>query len=131
MDLRPYRADDRHACLALLQPSPDLEAFLTAPAGPFFVMEHDGALIGCGGYVTEARTARLVWGVIRPDMRRQGLGRFLLMYRLREIGKLGSIETVSVDVPPEFAPFFEKQGFHTSGARDGRTVLVKRLTVCA
>lgn len=126
MDLRPYRPDDLQPCLAVLGPSAEFEAFLTAPTGPYFVMEHDGALIGCGGYVIEARTARLVWGAIRQDMRHQGLGRLLLMYRLREIGKLGKIETVSVEVPPEYAGFFESQGF-----RGGPTSFVKRLTVCS
>jgi N-acetylglutamate synthase-like GNAT family acetyltransferase len=138
MDIRPYRPADLPACLAVLDSHlpeaglrAEFEAFLTAPEGPYFVLEHDGALIGCGGYVVQASAARLVWGVIRRDAQHQGLGRFLLMYRLREIGKETGIETVSVEVPAEAAGFFEAQGFRRAADRGGQLTLVKRLIVCS
>ena len=138
MDLRPYRPADLPGCLAVLDSHlPDagqraeFETFLTAPRGSYFVLEHDRSLVGCGGYVAQAPTARLVWGVIRRDAQHQGLGRFLLMYRLREIGKVANIETVSVEVPPDAAGFFEAQGFRKAGERGARVTLVKRLIVCS
>jgi hypothetical protein len=69
--------------------------------------------------------------MIRSDLQRQGLGRYLLMYRLREIGKLPGIERVSVHVPRPVAPFFETQGFRVAGMTGGQVELVKKLTVCA
>jgi N-acetylglutamate synthase-like GNAT family acetyltransferase len=138
MDLRPYGSIDRDACLAIFDsPSPSERArfdeFLKAPDGPYFVMEHDGAVVGCGGYTVgpEPDVATLVWGIIRNDLRRQGLGRFLLMFRLREIGKAGSIQRVLVETSQDTAKFYESQGFKVAGETDGRVVLVKKLTVCA
>ena len=101
MDVRPYLPVDRDLCLAVFDSNTpdffeshsrrDFEKFLDCPGGPYFVMEHDGAIIGCGGYSVEDEKApaRLVWGMVRRDWRRQGLGRFLLLFRLREITKKG------------------------------------------
>ena len=95
----------------------------------YMVMEHEGELVGCGGYRVDAETkrARLEWGMIQRGCQRKGLGRFLLLYRLREIGKSADIEFVTVDAPPAVAPFFERQGFKPGSG----TTLVMRLKVCS
>jgi hypothetical protein len=142
MDIRPYLAEDRAACLGVFDsispapPSSDrtrFEMFLGNPDGPFFVLQHENAVIGCGGYTVAPgqQSAHLVWGLIRSDSQRQGLGRFLLMYRLREIGKLAGIERVLVETPRAVARFFEGQGFKIVNVDGDRFELVKRLTVCA
>jgi len=140
MDIRPYNPADRHACLTIFDltecRSPatreEFERFLEHPSGPYFVMEHDGSIIGCGGYTSGAApgVASLVWGMIRDDVRGQGLGRFLLMYRLREIAREPTIERVVVEVPAGMAGFFEHQGFKPTVRREDRVELVKRLAVC-
>jgi N-acetylglutamate synthase-like GNAT family acetyltransferase len=91
------------------------------------VLEHEGAIVGCGGYALSPPSARLVGISIRPDARRQGLGRYLLMYCLREIGKAGGIDVVTVEAPPESAGFLESQGFRPAGS----ATYIKKLTVCA
>lgn len=138
MDLRPYLPTDRAACLAVLDSTgcapEQRKAFarhLDRPAGPFFVMEHDGAIVGCGGYEIADDVARLNWGAVRREFQAMGLGRLLLMYRLREIGKAGNIQRVLVDAPVQTAAFFEKQGFKIMGQESSRIQLVKKLTVCA
>lgn len=138
MDLRPYRPADRTACLAVFDSNsaPDrlkFEDFLQSPEGPYFVMEHDGEIIGCGGYVLEPDqpVASLVWGMIRRDSHGQGLGRFLLMYRLREISKSGRIDRVRLETSPPVAKFFEGQGFRIVGEVNDRVEMVKKLTVCS
>ena len=117
----------------------EFEKFLDQPDGVYFVMEHDGAIVGCGGYAAEAQNglASLVWGLVRSDSHKLGLGRFLLMYRLREIGKLDGIRMVRLDTSQRAAPFFEKQGFKVVGiVKVGyapgldRMEMVKKLTVC-
>src|SRR5580765_3460025 len=122
MDVRAYSPADRAACLAVfdsntpqfLDPAErrDFETFLDAVDCSYFVMEHDGAVAGCGGYAIAADTSRasLVWGMVRGDLLKLGLGRFLLMYRLREITKGGGVELVSLGTSQHAAPFFEKQG---------------------
>lgn len=141
MDLRPYTSADRLACLeifdsllpAQINPAtrPLLEAWLDGPLGAYFVMEHDGCIVGSGGYtISPDRTAAtLEWGMVRRDSQRLGLGRFLLMYRIREIGGLGTVSLVVAHPPRPSAAFFEKQGFRPAGA--GQDAWIKKLTVCS
>src|SRR5260370_31745648 len=59
MDVRPYQSSDRDACLALFDSNVPrffaalerggFESFLDAPDCSYFVMEHEGAVLGCGG----------------------------------------------------------------------------------
>ena len=149
MDIRPYLPSDRQACLAVFDSNtPDffeshersgLEEFLSSPNCSYFVMEHEGSIAGCGGYsISEEKAlARLVWGMVRRDWHRQGLGRLLLLFRLREITKAGGVQMVRLDTSQHAAPFFERQGFKvTSVAKDGysagldRVELTMKLSVC-
>lgn len=149
MDIRPFRTDDREACLTVFDSNtPDYFApaerdgfarFLDAAASPYFAMEHDGKIAGCGGFSIVGNAATLSWGMIRRDLHRNGLGRFLLLYRLREITRSApAVELVSLDTSQLAAPFFESQGFRIAGRTpDGygpgldRIAMVKRLIVCA
>lgn len=150
MDIRSYAPDDLENCLVLFDSNTpryfvesersDFEQFLTHLDCPYFVLEHEGAIIGCGGYVVtvDQHAARLRWGMVRVDSHRNGLGRFLLLFRLREIGKLGHIQLVHLQTSQHSAPFFEKQGFKTVAVvQDGFTAgmdkveMVKKLTVCS
>jgi N-acetylglutamate synthase-like GNAT family acetyltransferase len=142
MDARPYQPRDRAGCLQVFDSlTPHLiapearhyfETFLDEPDCPYFVLEHEDAIAGCGGFAVSLSedTARLLWGMIRSDLQRLGLGRFLLLYRMREIGKTGTVETVHAETSLQSAPFFEMQGFRVRGVADGRVELTKKLTVC-
>jgi N-acetylglutamate synthase-like GNAT family acetyltransferase len=138
MDLRPYLPSDREACLEIFDSNfpretrGQFERFLQQSPATYFVMEHEGALLACGGYHLDAvqGLATLVWGMVRRDSQKMGLGRYLLMYRLREIGKAGGIDRVRLQTSPESAKFFEAQGFKVVNAANHRVELLKKLTVC-
>ena len=142
MDLRPYSPGDLHHCLAVfdsnspqfLDPSArrEFEDFLDQLSCPYFVMEHDGAIVGCGGYSIEQenKLAHLVWGMVRSDSHKLGLGRYLLLFRLREITKAGGIQTVHLDAPQHSAKFYEKQGFKVIGNGLDRVEMMMKLVVC-
>ena len=138
MEPRPYRPSDRDACLAVfdsnnLPDRPAFESFLGGPAN-FTVLEHEGGIVGCGGYsIGPEGIATLLHGMIRRDLRRMGLGRFLLLYRLRQISKSAiDVRFAHLTTTPEAAPFYEKQGFKPSSVReDGTLAFVMKLTVCA
>jgi GNAT superfamily N-acetyltransferase len=149
MEVLPFTPLHAAACLALFDANTpdafhpgeraDFVAFLAAPTYPYFVLVHDDAVVACGGFrqIEGAPAARLHWGMVRPDLQRQGLGRYLLLYRLREIGKLPGVEIVECGTTPLSAPFFEKQGFHPiSLQKDGwgpgmdRIEMRKKLAVC-
>ena len=130
MDIRAYAAADREGCLAVLESLGgeglvDFAAYLDG--GPrYFVAEHDGQIVGCGG----VGEGRLEWGMVHRAMQRQGLGRFLLYYRMREVGKLGTFEHVQVRVPRGVAGFYAGQGFREAGGDANWVVMSKRLAVC-
>lgn len=133
MELRPFKSEDSEDCLALLETGHDgFAAFLDQPGVNFRVLENDGRIVGCGGFriKPEQATAELEWGIIHTTLRRQGVGRYLLMARLHEISRLNSVQFASVLVPMEFAGFYEKQGFRPQGVEAGLARLVKKLTVC-
>ncbi len=134
MDPRPYIQTDQAHCLELHEPTKRkvFEEFLTTNPTTFYVLEHNQQILGAGGYIlSDDRTqANLVWGTIRKDLRGQGLGRFLLMYRLREIGKTNTVQTVRVETPSHTAAFFEKQGFKLTNIHADHVELIKKLTVC-
>ena len=143
MDIRGYAVSDRENCLAVFDTNmpeyfgqaarAEFEAFLDAPGGPYFVMDHEGAIVGCGGYTVSGPLARLTWGMIRRDLQRQGLGRFLLLYRMREMTRgTSGVEYAGLTATRHAAPFFESQGFRSVGMTDvGLVEMTKRLIVCA
>jgi N-acetylglutamate synthase-like GNAT family acetyltransferase len=144
MEIRDYQSSDFEACLRLFDSNaPEhfapgercaFEAFLAAPTGTYYVMENDGELLGCGGFARENDPAlvSLTWGLIRRDLHRQGLGRFLLFYRLREIGKLPGVNSVRLSTTTRSQGFFERAGgFRVAAVEQDRVEMVKRLAVCA
>ena len=140
MDIRNYSRSDAEACLRLFhsnQPTAGqntFEEFLQSPPGSYYVMENEGELLGCGGFChsSEPGFARLTWTLIRHDLHRNGLGKFLLFFRLREIAKLPGISMVELETTPQTAGFFEKAGgFRVVGpAGPDRVRMVKKLAVC-
>jgi N-acetylglutamate synthase-like GNAT family acetyltransferase len=150
MDVRPYSPSDKAACLAVFDSNTprffdpierqDFETFLDAPYSSYFVMEHDGVIVGCGGYSIEEdhSLASLVWGMVRGDLHKRGLGRFLVMFRLREITKANGANLVRLATSQHAAPFFEKQGFKVVRTeKDGyasgmdRVEMRMKLSVCS
>ncbi len=135
MDIRPYTAADRAACLAVCDsvlPGTAREAFgaYLDEGNPYFVAEHEGGIIGGGGFRTDGDGARLLWGMVHRDWQRQGLGRFLLFFRMREITKQADVTHVHLVAPPDAAGFYAAQGFREI-SRDGEWVTMsKRLAVC-
>ncbi|MBY0504341.1 MAG: GNAT family N-acetyltransferase [Bryobacteraceae bacterium] len=150
MEIRNYKPADAEACLRLFDAAGSsfyaeeergrFARFLESPPGTYYVMENNGDLVGCGGFAAlgEPETVTLTWGVIRRDLHGQGLGRFLLFYRLKEIGRLAGISQVKLETTPKVAGFFQKAGgFHiTATETDGfgpgldKVSMVKRLAVC-
>src|SRR5579863_9346104 len=132
MDVRPYSPAEKAACLAVFDSNMPrffdsaergpFEVFLDAPFCSYFVMEHDGAIVGCGGYAVEQEgsLASLVWGMVRSDLHQRGLGRFLVMFRLKEITKASGAQIVRLGTSQHTAGFFERLGFKVAGIeKDG------------
>jgi N-acetylglutamate synthase-like GNAT family acetyltransferase len=125
--LRPYAEQDHAACVAMFEGNtprffsmtelPDFEQFLTDLRHPFWVIENeDQEIIGCGGvtFVADKSSAGLCWGMIRNDMHRQGLGRFLFLARLVYISQQTPDCLVTNDTNQYTCGFFERMGFHVT-----------------
>ena len=93
---RAYRPDDQAACLAILHSnldryfSPgDVEEFLhflASPPGFYGVLESpDGSIAGCGGVAVRDAIGVLTWGMVHADGHGKGLGRLLLIERLKKL----------------------------------------------
>jgi N-acetylglutamate synthase-like GNAT family acetyltransferase len=141
MDLRRYQTSDREGCLAVFDSnSPDFAhareraafaAFLDNPPGPYFVLDHDGVIAGCGGYAFEnPDLASLCWILVRRDLHRNGLGRLLVFSALRKITQDGDPMMVRLRATPLTAAFFEKQGFRAVETTGDGVEMSKKLKVC-
>lgn len=125
--LRPYAEQDRTDCVAMFEGNtprffsmaelPEFEQFLTELPDPFFVIENsDHEIIGCGGvtFSQDKSSSGLCWGMIRNDMHKQGLGRFLLLVRLVYIGQQSPNCLVTNDTNQYTCGFFERMGFQVT-----------------
>ncbi|MEH6701891.1 GNAT family N-acetyltransferase [Parasphingorhabdus sp.] len=120
--VQPYVVADKPACLAIFDSNvseffdsterEDFAAFLDNPGGEYFILERDGAVIGCGGFAKEDRgQARFTWGMVDRNCHGQGLGRLLAEYRLQAIADADDYSEVELFTTPMVAPFFVKLGF--------------------
>lgn len=150
MEIRSYAAADAEGCLAVFESNRPryfaenererFAEFLASGPSTYYVMEHEGQVLGCGGWAAEAEPGlvSLTWGMVRADLHRKGLGRLLLFYRLKEIGKQAGVERVRMETTQHVAGFFERAGgfrvVQTEpdgyGAGLDRVTMIKRLVVC-
>ncbi|MBK4734174.1 GNAT family N-acetyltransferase [Noviherbaspirillum pedocola] len=136
--IRPYRDADRDAVIAAFRSNvpehfpaseePWLVSALEEPDGPFFVIEDEGEIVGCGGYELSDfyNLGTLVFGLLRADRHRTGLGRMLLLHRLLAMAEDPMRPRyVTIDTHPHVAGFYLRHGFHemarwSGGYRSGR-----------
>jgi predicted GNAT family N-acyltransferase len=123
LHFRPYDPADEAACLRLFdsntpkffgaQERPDFESFLQRQPCPFFVVEKDGQIVACGGYGedTQANAIELAWGMVQNDLHHQGLGKFLLIERLKLIFRANPNARVIIDTSQHSQDFFARLGF--------------------
>jgi N-acetylglutamate synthase-like GNAT family acetyltransferase len=134
MRIRAYEPNDREACLRILDSNVP-EYFLASDRDEvatflddlerlgvrYFVVEDDaGKIVACGGVGVDDSTkdARLCWGMVERARHRQGIGRMLLVERLRAAMSLGA-KTASLATISKVEGFFAHEGFtFTSGEDD-------------
>lgn len=132
MEARAYTPADRDACVALLAARGadpvEWEAFLAGPeGGRFWVLEHEGAVLACGGLAArDGDCDELVYGVVEARLERQGLGRFLLLYRARQ----SRTARLEAEVPAAYLRFWEKNGFRVVGGTAERPRVARKMAVC-
>jgi len=122
--VRPYRCEDRAACLAIFDGNtpeyfaPDerseFAAFLDAGSVDYLVLETTaGDVIGCGGYYVKSPggVAGLAWGMVDRAWHKRGIGRQLLDARLTLLRRSSHALVVRVNTSQNSRGFFEHCGF--------------------
>lgn len=132
MGVRGYGEGDWEGCLRVFDSNvPDdfrageraaFERFLSALPGPYWVIEDEGMVVGCGGVALEkdGETASMCWGMVARDRQGEGWGRVLLEERLAWARKARGVRRVVLSTSQRTRGFFERLGFHAVRVeRDG------------
>jgi N-acetylglutamate synthase-like GNAT family acetyltransferase len=136
MQIRPYTDSDQAACLAIFE-SIDGDFFaeqeskhfqkwlfraLDDQLANYYVIEKEGKLVGCGGFVLNPtkKEAVLAWGMIHTDHQGKGYGEALLNFRIDEIRRrMPEGKIITLDTTQRTYPFFKKLGFQVTKVQEG------------
>lgn len=122
INIREHEAADRELLLNLLrlntpfffseEEEGDLADYLDNFADHYYVLELDGAVVGCGGFnlSEDGETGRLSWDIFHPDSQGKGLGTALTRFRIEKIKAIAGIKKISVRTSQMAYHFYEKFG---------------------
>jgi ribosomal-protein-alanine N-acetyltransferase len=132
MLIRPYTTADRQDCIAAFESNmpqffmqhelPDFENWLQrqekadTTLEQYYVAEQDGKVIACGGYYIEPdkQSARMTWGLVHNSLHKKGIGKALILHRIKAIQSIAPSATIGLDTTQHSFSFFEKLGFVTT-----------------
>ena len=82
----------------------------------YYVVFSGGNAAACGGIgiSPDGMKGRMIWGMVRADLHRNGLGREFLNFRIRRIRQLYPYAAISLDTTQHSKGFFERLGFETT-----------------
>lgn len=121
--IREYSIHDKKALLSILQCNTpeyfdpkeidDYEYYLDQELEDYFVIEENSKVLGGAGinYFPELKMARLSWDLLHPDCQGSGLGRLLILHRLRIIQAKNIFEYVEVRTSQKAFGFYGRFGF--------------------
>ncbi|MBB6560251.1 putative GNAT family N-acyltransferase [Acidovorax soli] len=86
--------------------------FLEENPCPYFVLEQAQAVVACGGYCEDAQGGMLlVWGMVRRDLHRQGLGKDLVHQRVQRILQAHPGAPIRLETSQHTQDFYGLLGF--------------------
>lgn len=122
--IRKYRQEDKVQLviiLRLLTPKyfhpaeePDYLAYLEQYFSNYYVVVDQDKVVAAGGFnlgFQGGRTARISWDLTHPQWQGKGLGKSLVLYRIRELQKNPAITEIEVRTSQLVYLFYEKMGF--------------------
>lgn len=125
---RPYRREDRPACLALFDGNTprffdgsEREGFAgflddQALRWPYQVIEQDGRIVACGGHAVEPDgvSVALCWGMVEAGLHGRGVGRALTEARIAAARATPRIKRVILNTSQHTQGFYARFGFETA-----------------
>lgn len=121
--IREYDERDKGAVIELLklntpqyfapEEEADLIHYLDHEIDHYFVLEYNGAVVGCGGinFSEDGATGKISWDILHPSYQGKGLGSILLNYRIKKLQSFRQIQNISVRTSQMVYKFYEKNGF--------------------
>jgi len=120
---RPYTIGDKDACMDIfmsntpryfgIEEADEFRSFLDAPTCDYFVATQNDKVVACGGhgYHSKKQAFILAWGMVRVDLHKHGLGKFILAERLKRIYSDFGENLVQIETSQHSQGFFERFGF--------------------
>lgn len=134
MNIRKYQHADKEQCLEIfhknvgqfftLDELPFFDLWLeNSDNYPYFVVEMDGHVVACGGIYYDERFAMagLSWGMVDPEYQRQGIGRKLTEFRIKQICKAFPGTPCFIQTTKHAAGFYTKLGFTLKEVKRNRS----------
>ena len=121
--IRSYLKKDEQEVITLLRlnspkyfdPSEekDFIDYLNKFSDNYFVFLEKNKIIACGGFnFFENKTqARISWDIVHPDFHGKGIGKKLTLFRINEIKKEPTLQTIIVRTSQLAYQFYGKLGF--------------------
>lgn len=122
MNILPYTPAHREACLALFDSNrpkffteDERDKFINwldhHTAENYYVMEHDGQIVACGGVYADGNEAGLSWGMVHADLHGKGFGKAFTKYRVQKMQELFPGSVYTINTSQHTVAFYEKMGF--------------------
>jgi N-acetylglutamate synthase-like GNAT family acetyltransferase len=124
MKIRPYTPEDKHIMKKIFQTyAPeffdpgewnDYEIYLDRNQDHYYVAEHEGKVVGGGGYrITKGgRVGRVSWNIILPEHTNHGIGKELVHLAINDLKEIG-VDKIEVWTSNKSFKYYEKFGFKT------------------
>lgn len=121
-NIRAYTPADKENVMALLRlntpayfspdEEKDLDEYLEHRIDYYYVVEANGAIVGCGGInLPEEKLAVLSWDLFHPQSHGKGFGSLLTRFRIERIKEMKDISMIRVRTTQLVYPFYQKFGF--------------------
>ncbi len=129
---RDFTPTDREACLAIfdgnlgkyfaLHERDEFARWLDKrDRQPYQVVELAGEIVACGGiyFDSDKDHVGLAWGMVRRDLHRQGIGRWLTELRLRQMTDLFPNKSQRLGTSQHTFEFYQRMGFKVTNVTPG------------
>ncbi len=125
MQFRPYTPTDEVLCLAIFDSNTprffapheraEFATFLQNLPCPYFVLEDDEHIVGCGGVSEKNGVGIMAWGMVAQHQHRHGYGRQLLRDRIAWMKThMPHLTEIHMNTSQHSVHFFEREGFRAT-----------------
>ncbi len=128
---QPYSPGFRDECVSIFRSNvprffrdhelPEFTDFIDSLQCPYYVVLHEGRVVGCGGYGVRqgSSDADLCWGMVHRSCHGNRIGEYLLLVRLHAIVTATDCAAVRLGTSQHTEGFFRQYGFAIQSVQNG------------